>query len=213
MYVREDIEIRIIMWSRLPDSKTIKFRTDLGLNQISLILKKEQSVLESIRDAFKGEDMQTQYTVVGYRIDLYFHEHKLAIAVDELGHNNRNIDYEIQRQSAIEKELGCVFIGTNPDAEDFDINRLKNQIYKHIIKSKEEKLKSKFAKELLSYASSIFIPLKLIKYFVKKNTFHIVNMKNTQSKIKPIKIKKRPGTTYCYNVAYKIIPKILGQKK
>ena len=157
--------------------------------------------------------MQTQYTVVGYRIDLYFHEHKLAIAVDELGHNNRNIDYEIQRQSAIEKELGCVFIGTNPDAEDFDINRLKNQIYKHIIKSKEEKLKSKFAKELLSYASSIFIPLKLIKYFVKKNTFHIVNMKNTQSKIKPIKIKKRPGTTYCYNVAYKIIPKILGQKK
>ena len=79
MYVREDIEIRIIMWSRLPDSKTIKFRTDLGLNQISLILKKEQSVLESIKDAFKGEDMQTQYTVVGYRIDLYFHEYKLAI--------------------------------------------------------------------------------------------------------------------------------------
>ena len=157
--------------------------------------------------------MQTQYSVLGYRIDLYFHKYKLAIEVDELGHNDRNIDYEIQRQSAIEKELGCVFIGTNPDAEDFDINRLKNQIYKHIIKSKEEKLKSKFAKELLSYASSIFIPLKLIKYFVKKNTFHIVNMKNTQSKIKPIKIKKRPGTTYCYNVAYKIIPKILGQKK
>ena len=48
------------------------------------------------------------------------------------------------------------------------MNRLKNQIYKHIIKSKEEKLKSKFAKELLSYASSIFIPLTPIKYFVKK---------------------------------------------
>ena len=47
--------------------------------------------------------MQTQYNVVGYTIDLYFHEYELAIEVDELGHNDRNIDYEIQRQRAIEK--------------------------------------------------------------------------------------------------------------
>ena len=112
--------------------------------------------------------MQTQYSVLIYRIDLYFYKYKLAIEIDELGHNYRNIDYEIQRQRATEKELGCTFIRINPDAKDFDMNRLKNQIYKHIIKSKEEKLKSKFAKELLSYVSSIFIPLKPIKYFVKK---------------------------------------------
>ena len=30
--------------------------------------------------------MQAQYTVIGYRTDLYFHKHKLAIEVDELGH-------------------------------------------------------------------------------------------------------------------------------
>ena len=92
----------------------------------------------------------------------------MAIEIDELGHNDRNTDYEIKRQREIEKKLNCVFIRTNPDAADFNMNRLKNQIYKHIIKSKEEKLKSKFAKELLSYASSIFIPLTPIKYFVKK---------------------------------------------
>ena len=40
-------------------------------------------VLKSIKDAFEGEDMQTQYSVLGYRIDLYFHKHKLAIEVDE----------------------------------------------------------------------------------------------------------------------------------
>ena len=40
MYVHEDILIPIIMQSRLSDSKTIKFRTDLGFNQINLILKK-----------------------------------------------------------------------------------------------------------------------------------------------------------------------------
>ena len=76
MYVHEDILIPIIMQSRLLDSKAIKFRSDLGFNQINLILKKEQSVIESIRDTFKVEDIRIQYTVLGYRIDLYFYEHK-----------------------------------------------------------------------------------------------------------------------------------------
>ena len=166
MHVHEDILIPIIMQSRLSDPKAIKFRTDLGFNQIYLILKKEQSVIESIIDTFKGEDIRIQYTVLGYRIDLYFYEYKLTIEIDELGHNT---DYEIKGQREIEKELNFVFIRTNPDAADFNMNRrLKNQIYKHIIKSKEEKLKSKFAKELLSYTSSIFISLRPIKYFVKK---------------------------------------------
>ena len=40
MYVHEDIGITIIMQSRLSDPKTIKFRADLGFNQINLILKK-----------------------------------------------------------------------------------------------------------------------------------------------------------------------------
>ena len=90
--------------------------------------------------------MQTQYTVIDCRIDLYFYEYKLAIEIDELDHNDRNADYEIKRQSEIEKKLNSVFIRTNPDAADFNMDRLKTQIYKHIIKSKEEKVKSKFAK-------------------------------------------------------------------
>ena len=47
--------------------------------------------------------MQNQYSVLGNKIDLYFHEYKLAIEVDEVGHNDRNIDYKIQRQKAIGK--------------------------------------------------------------------------------------------------------------
>ena len=49
--------------------------------------------------------MQTQYTVIGYRTDLYSHKYKLAIEVDELGHNDRNSDYEIQRQQALKDNL------------------------------------------------------------------------------------------------------------
>ena len=105
MYVHEDILIPIIMQSRLLDSKTIKFRSDLGFNQINLILKKEQSVIESIRDTFKGEDIRIQYTVLGYRIDLYFYEYKLAIEIDELGHNDRNTDYETKREREINTNL------------------------------------------------------------------------------------------------------------
>ena len=46
-------------------------------------MTKEQSVLKSIKDAFEGENMQTQYNVLGYKIDLHFYDYKLAIEVDE----------------------------------------------------------------------------------------------------------------------------------
>ena len=61
-----------------------------------MINTKEQTEVNSIKDAFEGENMQSQCTVLGYWIDLYFHKYKLAIETDELGHNDRNIDYEIQ---------------------------------------------------------------------------------------------------------------------
>ena len=35
--------------------------------------------------------MQTQYSVLGYRIDLYFYQHERSIEVDELGHTDRNL--------------------------------------------------------------------------------------------------------------------------
>ena len=54
---------------------------------------------------FEGEVMQTQYSVLGYSINLYFHKHKLAIEVDELGHADRNLSNEIERQKVLEKEL------------------------------------------------------------------------------------------------------------
>ena len=145
MYVHEDIAITIIMQSRLSDLETIKFRSDLRFNQIHLILKKEQKVLKSIKDTFEGEDMQTQYTVIGYRIDLYFPAY---IQVDELGHNDRNIDYEIQRQRAIEKELGCVFIRINPDEEKFNIFTAINKIHRHIKRSTKKSLIDNVSKRL-----------------------------------------------------------------
>ena len=72
-----------------------------------VINTKEQTALKVIKDVFEGENMQTQCSVLGYRIGFYFHHYKLAIEVDELGHSDRNINYEIQRQKAIKKQLSC----------------------------------------------------------------------------------------------------------
>ena len=38
------------------------------------------------------------------------------------------------------ESYGITIIRTNPDAADFDMNRLINQIYKHISQSNKEKL-------------------------------------------------------------------------
>ena len=66
-----------------------------------MINTKEKTIINSIKDTFEGENIQTEYSVLGYKIDLYFHEYKLAIEVDELGHTNRNINNEIERQKAL----------------------------------------------------------------------------------------------------------------
>ena len=78
-----------------------KFRTRLGFKQYDVILTKKQTVLTKMMSSFEGGNMQTQYSVLGYRFDLYFHDYKLAIEIDENGHSNRNIDFEIKRQKAI----------------------------------------------------------------------------------------------------------------
>ena len=114
--------------------------------------------------------MQNQCTVIGCRIDLYFHEYELAIEVDELGHNDKSIDYEIQGQKAIEKELGCMFIRINPDEENFNIFRAMNKIHRHIKKSTKKFLIDKISKILLKleFKSNHLIITKALKRIVKK---------------------------------------------
>ena len=61
-------------------------------------------MLASIMISFKEENMQTKYNVLGYMTDLYFYNNKLAIEIDENGHRDRSIDYEIKIKKKIEIE-------------------------------------------------------------------------------------------------------------
>ena len=82
MYVHEDIAITIILQSRLSDSETIKFRSDLGFNQINLILKKEPSVVITLLKTFSTEKIKLQHKILeNERIgtDMYFSEHKFVV--------------------------------------------------------------------------------------------------------------------------------------
>ena len=80
--------------------ESCNLKKNLGFQLLDVINTKEQTVLESIKNAFEREDMQIQYTVLGYRIDLYFHKYRLAIEVDKLGHADRNLSNKTERKKA-----------------------------------------------------------------------------------------------------------------
>ena len=146
-FLLNDLELKVIMDHRMDESCNLK--RNFGFDSHDVINTKEQTVLKSIKDAFEGEDMQTQYSFLGYRIDLYFHKHKLAIEVDELGHADRNLGNEIERQKTLEKELDCVFIRINPDGKNFTIFKEINKIHRHIKKSTKNSLIDDLSKRLL----------------------------------------------------------------
>ena len=52
--------------------------------------------------------------------------------MDENGHSNRNIGFEIKRQKTIEQELYCKFVRIDPDKKDFDIYNAINEVFIHI---------------------------------------------------------------------------------
>ena len=59
------------------------FRARLGFKKCYVMLTKEQSVLTKMKSSFKVENMQTEHSVLRYRIDVYFHNYKLAVEIDE----------------------------------------------------------------------------------------------------------------------------------
>ena len=58
------------------------FKRKLGLNPLNAINSKQQALLREIKDAFEGGNMQIERSVLGYRVDLYFHDYKLAVEDD-----------------------------------------------------------------------------------------------------------------------------------
>ena len=102
---------------------------------------------------------------------------------------------------------GITVTRTDPDSAEFDMNRLINQICTHIIKWNKKQTKVSTKKSLiedlskrlleLEFKSKHSIKSKGLKRVVKNILANYRKMNNTKSEIKPIKIGKRLGTTYC----------------
>ena len=142
----------------------------------------EKTTLDSIKNAFEGENIQTYYRVSGYEIDVYFHDYKLAVETDKKDHQDRDISCEIERQKALEKELSCKFIRINPDKENFNIFKAQNEIFRHIKESNEESTKELTKKSLIDELSNKLSKLE----FEKNNSIKTKCLKHVVEKILPI---------------------------
>ena len=103
---------------------------------------------------FAAEKIILQHSALDYRIDAYFLKYKLAIEVDEQGHNGRDIDYETERQKAIENKVGCEFIRINPAKKDFNIFVEIDKIQNHITKSTKKLTEESTKKSLIDEISN-----------------------------------------------------------
>ena len=92
-----------------------------------------------------SEEILLRYSVLNYKIDLYFFKHKLALEVDEKRHKDINRYKEDTRENAIKEHVDCEFIRINLDEKSFDIDIEIGKIYNYIIESTKKSL-NKFSK-------------------------------------------------------------------
>ena len=137
--MQNDLVKRKIKSCRKSLKRILELKKKLGLDP-DIVTCDEQDIMSALQVAFEGEIMFTQYCIENKRLDAYFSKHKLGIEVDEYNHKGRNSNYEKSRQLMIER-CGITIIKTNPDASDFDMNRLINQIHRHIIESTKKQTK------------------------------------------------------------------------
>ena len=159
----------------------VNFKTGLGFSQHDPIMGQEQSVSPKIVTVFEAEEIILKDNVLGYRTNAYFFKYKLAIEVDEQGHNDRDIDYEIERQKAIENELGCEFIRINPAKENFNIFVEIGKIQYYITKSTKKLAEESTKKYLIDELSNKLLILESKSNNPIKTVFKICCQRDTGS--------------------------------
>ena len=104
-FIAEELAIHLII-----DIKTVKaaeLKIKLGFNQLDPIMTKQQSIGLRIRKTFPNEEIIEDFYVkkFDYMIDFYLPKRKLAIEVDELGHEDRKQNKENKREKELEEHL------------------------------------------------------------------------------------------------------------
>jgi very-short-patch-repair endonuclease len=125
---------RILLTSRKP--AVIDLCKEIGIDITNHKYEcKESESIGAMLKVFEGEKMRTQHPVLNYRVDLYFPDYNLVVECDEKNHTDRDAGEERRRQRRITKKIKCQWLRYNPDAKDFNLFQVMNQIFT-IIKSK-----------------------------------------------------------------------------
>ena len=164
-FVRNDLAEKLV--KSLRTDKINAFRRSLVFNVVDTFNSKQQSITETIKGIFEGEDIQTEYKVPGldHRIDIYFHKYQLAVEVDEYDHCDRDTESEEETERHLKGKFNCVFIRINPDESNFNINRGIKEIHRHNIKPveklTEELTEKETKKSVINYIKIGLIELSL----------------------------------------------------
>ena len=177
-FIAEELAIHLIL--NIKAVKAAELKIKLGFNQFDPIMTKQQSIGLTIRKTFPNQEIIEGFYAkkIDYVTDFYLPKRKLAKEVDELGHKDRKQNKK--RQKKLEEYLGCTFIRTDPDEEDFSGYDGLGKIQAFIDKLKDEeleKLKDKI-KELKKDKKSLIdkISKRLLNFKVEKKE-HSIKLK------------------------------------
>ena len=117
--------------------KSCSLKKNVGFKLPDVINTKEQTIINSIKNAFEGENMQTQYNVLG----LIFIFMKINLQLTLM---NQDMLTEILIMKwRDKKQQKNVFIRINSDNKDFSIFKEINKIHRHIKKTFKKSLMNK----------------------------------------------------------------------
>jgi len=113
----------ILKRGRKPGCK--KIMEDLGLDIAVKIQSHEANILENIIDFLSDQEIkyELQYPLGSYRLDMYIPVYKVVIEVDEIGHSDRDLTYEKERENYIKSNLTRKILRINPNDVHFRIAR------------------------------------------------------------------------------------------
>lgn len=103
-----------------------------GLTCKSILMTLENSFIGFVCNSLRslGIDFHRQFRVGQYYVDLYIPALGLVLECDECGHESYDTAAEQERQCFIEDKLKCAFMRFNPNANDFDLSDVINDIVK-----------------------------------------------------------------------------------
>ena len=95
-----------------------------NVEQIKILMTLENQTIGFIENIFKNIfTIERQKFIDKYKVDLYIKEHNIVIECDENNHNDRNTNYEQERELIIICN-GYKLIRFNPNEKNFDISNV-----------------------------------------------------------------------------------------